>query len=59
MKILHVIDSAGIYGAETVVLSLMDEQRAMGLEPSTLQYRAQNCLGKALETEASRRGVPR
>lgn len=33
MKILHVIDSDGIYGAEVMLLNLMKEQQAMGLEP--------------------------
>jgi glycosyltransferase involved in cell wall biosynthesis len=56
MKILHVIDSAGIYGAETVVLSLMHEQRAMGLEPRLCSIGHLTVGEKAIETEASRRG---
>lgn len=33
MKILHVIDSAGVYGAEVMLLNLMMEQQAMGDVP--------------------------
>jgi glycosyltransferase involved in cell wall biosynthesis len=33
IKILHIIDSGGLYGAEKVLLALMAEQKKMGLEP--------------------------
>lgn len=33
MKILHVIDSSGVYGAEVMLLNLMMEQQAMGHVP--------------------------
>src|SRR5215467_7491774 len=33
MKILHLISSAGMYGAEAVVLNLTAAQREMGHEP--------------------------
>ncbi len=36
MKILHVIDSAGIYGAEIMLLNLMSEQIRLGIQPILL-----------------------
>lgn len=33
MKILHVIDSKGLYGAEVMLLDLVKEQMSMGLDP--------------------------
>lgn len=33
MKVMHVIDSAGIYGAEVMLLNLMEEHAKMGLDP--------------------------
>ena len=35
MRILHVIDSGGFYGAEVVTLNLMEAQEKMGLLPDT------------------------
>ena len=57
MKILHVIDSQGLYGAERVILSLMLEQGAMGLETHLCSIGNRNAGEKAIETEASRRGL--
>lgn len=36
MKILHIIDSDGIYGAEIMLLNLMEEQVKLGLNPILL-----------------------
>jgi glycosyltransferase involved in cell wall biosynthesis len=36
MKILHVIDNDGLYGAEIMLLNLMEEQQRMGLTPVLL-----------------------
>jgi glycosyltransferase involved in cell wall biosynthesis len=36
MKILHVIDSDGLYGAEIMLLNLMEEQQRMNLTPVLL-----------------------
>jgi glycosyltransferase involved in cell wall biosynthesis len=36
MKILHVIDSDGLYGAEIMLLNLMEEQQQMNLTPVLL-----------------------
>lgn len=57
MKILHVIDSGGLYGAEVMLLNLMDEQVAMGLEPILVSIGDPGIAEKALEVEAKRRGL--
>lgn len=36
MKVLHLIDSGGLYGAEKMVLNLMEEQIKMGDSPMLL-----------------------
>lgn len=33
MKVLHIIDSGGVYGAETMLLNLMREQVRLGMKP--------------------------
>lgn len=57
MKILHVIDSGGLYGAEVMLLNLMSEQVAMGLEPIMASIGDPGTTEKPLETEAIRRGL--
>jgi glycosyltransferase involved in cell wall biosynthesis len=39
LKILHIIDSEGFYGAETVVINLALEQKRKGLKPTILNLR--------------------
>ncbi len=56
MKILHVIDSAGLYGAETMLLNLVQEQMHLGLFPVICSIGERACGEKALETEAIRKG---
>lgn len=57
MKILHVIDSGGLYGAETVLLNLMVEQERMGLKP-VLASIGDPCIGdKPLEQAAVNLGL--
>ena len=58
MKVLHVIDSGGLYGAEVMLLNLMSEQVAMGLEPILASIGDPGITEKPLETEAIRRGLP-
>ena len=58
MKILHVIDSAGIYGAEMVVLGLAEEQMALGLSPAIGSISTPECSERPIEAEARRRGIP-
>ena len=36
MKVLHLIDSGGLYGAERMLLALVAEQIKQGLEPMIL-----------------------
>jgi glycosyltransferase involved in cell wall biosynthesis len=57
MRILHVIDSSGIYGAETVLLNLASEQRARGDAPLLLSIGGPSVSEKAIETEARRLGI--
>jgi glycosyltransferase involved in cell wall biosynthesis len=57
MKILHVIDSEGVYGAEVVVLNLMAEHRTLGHDPWLCSIGATGIAEKPLETEALRRGL--
>lgn len=52
MKILHVIDSAGIYGAENMLLSLMLEQVKMGDAPVLASIGTLNDTEKPLEIAA-------
>jgi len=57
MKILHVIDSLGIYGAEVVVLNLADEQRKMKHYPVISSIGNLGVKEKPLEIEAKKRGL--
>lgn len=56
MKILHIIDSGGLYGAEVVLLNLVDEQIKMGLDPAIASIGEKNVGEKPFETEALNRG---
>src|SRR4051812_35512529 len=57
MRVLHVIDSQGIYGAETVLLNLASEQQRRGERPVSLSVGAVGAPEKAIEAEARRRGI--
>ena len=57
MKILHVIDSGGIYGAEIVVLNLAEEQRKMKHDPVIASLGHHGVIEKPLEVEAKKRGL--
>ena len=56
MKVLHIIDSGGLYGAEMVLLNLVAEQIKQGLEPIIASIGEKGIEEKPLETEAIRRG---
>jgi len=58
MKILHVIDSGGLYGAEIMLLNLVEEQIALGLTPVIASIGDKKTQEKPLEREARRRGLP-
>lgn len=57
MKILHIIDSGGLYGAEVMLLNLAGEQMKMGIDPTICSIGERNIIEKPLETEALKRGV--
>ena len=56
MKILHIIDSGGLYGAEVMLLNLVAEQIKQNLEPIIASIGVKRIIEKPLETEAIRRG---
>jgi len=57
MKILHVIDSGGLYGAEMMLVSLASEQMKMGLKPVIGSIRRPHIQEKPVEHEARSRGI--
>ena len=57
MKILHIIDSGGLYGAEVMLLNLMSEQVAMGHVPILASIGDPGIPEKPLEVECRRRGI--
>lgn len=58
MKILHLIDSGGLYGAEKMLLELVREQIKSGLSPLILSAGEHQFTEKPLEAEAKRLGLP-
>lgn len=58
MKVLHLIDSGGLYGAEKMLLGLAREQLKQGLEPMILSAGEPQVGEKAIETEAKKSGLP-
>ncbi|TVP60391.1 MAG: glycosyltransferase [Halomonadaceae bacterium] len=58
MKIVHVIDSGGLYGAEQMLLALVAEQLRQGLKPMILSITVPQSEPKAFFLEAQRRGLP-
>lgn len=57
LKILHIIDSGGLYGAEVMLLNLAAEQMAMGLEPVIGSIGEKHIAEKPIETEAVKKGL--
>lgn len=58
MKILHLIDSGGLYGAEKMLLALVGQQQRQGLSPMIFSAGEQGIEEKPLEAEARRLGLP-
>ena len=56
MKVLHIIDSGGLYGAEVMLLTLVGEQIRLGLDPTICSIGKHHIAEKPLETEALKRG---
>lgn len=57
MKVLHIIDSGGLYGAEIMLLDLATEQLRLGLEPVIASIGDPNIAEKPLEAAALKRGI--
>ncbi|TSK05923.1 MAG: glycosyltransferase [Geobacter sp.] len=57
MKVLHVIDSGGLYGAEMMLLALMEEQVRTGIVPVLGSIGGHSSGEKPIEAEARRRGL--
>ena len=57
IKVLHIIDSGGLYGAELVLLNLATEQRALGLDVAIASIGEPGIAEKPVEAEAVRRGL--
>jgi len=58
IKILHLIDSGGLYGAEKMLLALADGQIKNGDQPIILSAGVQNDGPKPLEETAENQGIP-
>ncbi len=58
IKVLHLIDSGGLYGAEMMLLNLVEEQVKSGLYPLILSAGTPRVTEKPLESEARKRGLP-
>ncbi|MDY6838672.1 MAG: glycosyltransferase [Thermodesulfobacteriota bacterium] len=57
MKLLHVIDSEGQYGAENVLINLAVEQSRVGLQPAILNMRPAHGTDPSIESEAFKTGI--
>jgi glycosyltransferase involved in cell wall biosynthesis len=57
MKVLHIIDSGGLYGAEIMLLNLVAEQVKLGLEPVIASIGEKGGGEKPIEVEAEQRGL--
>ncbi len=58
LKVLHLIDSGGLYGAENMLLDLVAEQLHQGLQPMILSAGTPDITEKPLEAQAHKRGLP-
>ena len=57
MRILHLIDSGGLYGAEVMLLHLMEAQVQLGLTPILVSMGGRDIPEKSIEAEARERGL--
>ena len=58
VKVLHLIDSGGLYGAEKMLMSLVQEQVKQGLEPMILSAGERGIDQKPIEADARKKGLP-
>jgi glycosyltransferase involved in cell wall biosynthesis len=57
MKIFHLIDSGGLYGAEMMLVALAVEQKKLGFFPVIGSIRKKGIIEKPIEQEAIKRGI--
>jgi glycosyltransferase involved in cell wall biosynthesis len=57
MKVMHIISSAGIYGAEAVILNLAHAHRAIGLDHAVVSFQNSSKLNSALHDRATEDGL--
>jgi len=57
MRILHIIDSGGMYGAEMMLITLAKEQAQHGLDPVILSIGKPGCREKTFEIESKRQNL--
>jgi glycosyltransferase involved in cell wall biosynthesis len=57
LRILHVLDSGGLYGAEVVVLELATEQHRLGHRPAIVSIGTPKSDEKPIEREARQRQI--
>jgi glycosyltransferase involved in cell wall biosynthesis len=57
MRVLHIIDSGGMYGAEVMLLNLVREQCSLGIKPVIASIGSKGCAEKAIENEAYRQNI--
>lgn len=57
MKVLHIIDSGGLYGAEVMLLNLMEEQVKLGVDPILASIGELNSPEKPIEEKALKKGL--
>jgi glycosyltransferase involved in cell wall biosynthesis len=58
MRVLHVIDSGGFYGAEVMLLNLAAEQMRMGYQVEIASIGEKGIEEKAIESVAQEKGIP-
>lgn len=58
MRVLHVIDSGGLYGAERMLLTLIGVQRRQGIDATLLSLGRGPAEAKPLEAAAARAAIP-
>ena len=58
LRVLHIIDSGGLYGAEIMLLGLVKEQIRKGINPVIASIGRPNIPLKPLEVEANKRDLP-
>ncbi|TGN41515.1 glycosyltransferase [Marinobacter confluentis] len=58
LRVLHLIDSGGLYGAEKMLLSLVQEQVKQGLQPMIFSAGEPGIDEKPIEAEARKKGLP-